>query len=127
MSEPIKNEKANSDQRSNYLILSLRAENAIIEAIGLLKTVRTLHADENESRVITVQIADLEAKRTKIHADRLAFIAEELSIRPPTSHDVDTITQLAKEVDKFIVNANIASDVIEATTKIVNMWAKTQA
>ena len=126
MSEPILHEHANSEQRSNYLGLSLRAENAIIEAIGLLRTVRTLYADENESRVITVQIADMKANKAKIHSERLAFLAEQIEIRPPSSVDVEKVTQLAKELDKFTVNSNIASDVIKAATNIVNIWAKTQ-
>ncbi len=109
----------------NYLMLSVKSENAIIEAIALLKTAKTLSADANRSREIVVEIAELEADRAKIHAKRLAHFAGTIKINPPSEDDVKKVDELAKKLDGMIANAEMSKATIMAATEVIEIWNET--
>ncbi len=112
-------------EQGNYLLVSLKAENAIIEAIALLKTEKTLYADADRSREIVVEIAEFEADRAKIHAKRLAYIAGKTKIKPPSDADFKKVEELAKKIDGMIANAENSKAAIKAATEIIETWNET--
>ena len=94
--------------------------------IVLLKAKQAFTGDPNETRFITVEIAKLEAERAMIASQRLAFLAEQTAIRPPSQGQVDKVIQLAKNLDEMTANATAAQGIVTAATDAINTWAATQ-
>lgn len=118
MADPVTIDEARSTQKSNYLVLSLRAEFALGESIALLDTRRTLTGDGDETRDITFRIALFEAERAKIKAERIAFLQEGSTIKPPKKTLVDKVRNLAAELDEMIA-ANVTTKAILSVTSSV--------
>ncbi len=112
-------------EKGDYLVISLHSENAINDAIALLKTIKTNYANAEETRDINVKIAELEAERAKIHAKRLAYLAGKVGINPPSDDDVNKTEELVKEMDGFIAGAQAGKAIIRVATNIINIWSKT--
>ena len=127
MSEPVFLTKATPEQKSNYLVTSLKAEFATSEAIALLKTKRTFTGDENESRDITVKIAHYQAERAKIQAERVAFLAEQTGIKPPEDPQVNKIIELAKALDAMTANATTTKTIVNTASNVIVIWSDTVA
>jgi hypothetical protein len=119
--------ETSAKQKSNYLVLSLRAEIALGESIALLETRRTLTGDGDETRNITFQIAVHEAERVKIKAERIAFLAEQMKINPPKKSQVDKVISLATKLDEMIAAQVKTRAILNATTSVLELVASTRA
>lgn len=112
--------------KGDYLELSFIAEEAIGDEIAQLKSYKRHHANAVESAKINSNIADLEADRAKIRADRLAFLAEQRKIVPPTKNDFQKAIMRAKEIDEMIVKEGTLNALLEAGADIIKIMANTR-
>ena len=111
---------------SNYLILSLKTEFALGGSIALLETRRTLSGDGDETRNITFHIAKYNAKRAKIKADRIAFLAEQTKIKPPKKSKLDKAINLSKKLDNMIASSTTTKAILDTTTRLLKLYNSTR-
>lgn len=116
----------NPADKANYLELSFVCEDALGEEIAKLKSYKRHHATAAESAKIVAEIADLNAEIAIIVANRIAFLAEQRKIVPPTTGDFDKAIKLAKEIDEMIVNADMLTALLEAGANIIDAIANTR-
>ena len=118
--------KATAAERACYLEAGVQAQAALHTAIRLLKTRQALTADPDESRLILVHLLDLEADLAKVHADLIAFVAEQRPIEPPTPDDLARIKSAARELDEFTATAATAGVILRVATTLLDRWQATR-
>ena len=116
----------NDKDKGNYLELSFISQGALGEEIAKLKSYKRHHATAAESAQIIAEIADREAEIAKIRAERLAYLAEQRKIVPPTKEDMKKAIKRAKEIDEMIVSAQMLNALLAASADIVEIMAKTR-
>ncbi len=117
---PTTKNEASAEQQSNYLESLLKAKAAVEEALGLLRSIKSITGDPQETNTINVQLLDLEGDSAKLQAKILAFVSSNASFEPPTQEIIESIQSTAEELDKFIAEAGKAIQVITLATSVIN-------
>lgn len=116
------------EQKACYLECAVATIGAIEDAISLLiarRVLPTLSGDER--RLITVELADLEARRVKVRAHMYAFIAGRQAIKPPGKIDLDKVKALAKQLDELTADATMTRAVLDATAELMALYNRAVA
>jgi hypothetical protein len=116
---------ATKEQVANYLLMSSQIEFGLRDAIALLETEKTFIANPNMTNEIVLQIAQYNSVLHQVLAERQTFLAAHIAINPPDDTQVSQTLALARELDQFIANGQIAGAVITVATALVNLWAGT--
>lgn len=120
---PVLTHAATDAQRSCYLECAVATMCAIEDAIALLTARQVLPVlASDERRLITVELADLEARRVKVRAQMYAFIAGQQAIRPPSKDDLDKVKELAKKLDALTAQATFTRTVLDATSELLALY-----
>jgi hypothetical protein len=118
--------EASDRERADYVEITLVAQSALSTAIARLRTQQDLHADAQESRIIRVRIAELEAEIAKMQAELLAVITEGRTLLPPTDMEVAQVKDLAAQLDALTAGANRTAAILSAATAVASAWAGRQ-
>lgn len=117
---------APADDGARYLELTGATLAGLDDAIALLRA-RDVFATGDERRLITVELAELEAQRAKVRAEMVAFIANEVTVRPPSEEEVATAKELAAELEAMAAAATAAREIVGLATELLETWRTTQA
>ena len=121
----LKNETTPEEQ-ANYLTAGLNLDKVLGDAITLLNTRKVLFANAEETRLITAQVGQLEAEKSKAFAEVLAFLAETLSVNPPTSAQVTDMETRSKSLDQMTANSVTTAAILALTTAALADWQTTR-
>lgn len=119
MAERVTVAEATDAQKLAYLNALLDAEAGLRAGIRLLSGRQNLTGDPDESRLLEVQLLDLEADLAKVRARKLAMRARDTTFRPPTKQQAREIREAANELDGMIAAAVEASAILDVTTIII--------
>jgi hypothetical protein len=122
MSDPVNVSDATSRQREKYLTIALQTEVALEEAIRLLKVRRTMTGDPDQIRQIDARVPELEAALAKVHAQLVAFLADEGQFRPPSASDVEEVKNMVRELDMMVANAVTAQNVLDLAGQLIGRF-----
>lgn len=120
-------DNASESERARFLDVALTTETALSDAILLLENRKVITADPNETRRITVELADLRARVAKVRAEIIAFQSGNARINPPSATDLETVKSLARQLDEMTANSVSASTVLAVTTDLVKRFNATNA
>ena len=118
---------ATDSEVARYLEAGGLAKIGIRTAIALLRAKQALTSDPDESRQITVQLLELESAVSRIQADLIAFSSEQSSIRPPSEQQVSRIKDVARSIDAFVAESELATTIFAAATTLIQTFAATRA
>lgn len=119
--------RSSDAEQVRYLDMALTTETALSDAILLLENRKTITANPNETRQITVELADLRAKVAKVRAEMIAFQSGNARINPPSADDVEAVKSLARQLDEMTANSVLASTVLTVTTDLIKRFNATNA
>ena len=114
--------EATDAQRADFLEAANDTKTGLRAAMAVLRGRQIQSSDPDEANVIRVALLDLDAELAKVQADLTAFLAELRAVNPPTPQDVREIQGVVREIDRMTANAVVASEVLMATTALVNRW-----
>jgi hypothetical protein len=114
-----------TDGAGRYLELAGTTISGLSDALALLRA-RDVLATGDERRLITVELADIKAERAKVRAEMLAFLANEITVRPPTDAEVAQAKALATDLENLAAESTRAEAVVDLATRLFELWQKTR-
>lgn len=114
-----------NDEKQACLMLMSNSRSAIGDSLAYLVGEEAV-ADIATKKRLRILIGDLEAKEAKINARITAFLAEQLTMVPPSTQIIAEISQLAEKVGQLTLEAQRADQVITAVKSVVQIWTGTQ-
>lgn len=125
---PLLSSKCTDEQKSCYLECAVTTIGALEDAIALLEVRRVLPTlSGDERRLITVELADLEARRVKVRAHMYAFLADRQAITPPGKEELEKVKVLARQLDELTAEATMTRAVLEATAELMALYNRAVA
>lgn len=112
----------------SFVILSTNAYDGLTESIRELGWI----ADGGDKSASSDEMNEASEKKIQYERDRdrvakrlIAYLAKKLSINPPTDDEVNQSAKIAAQLAQFHAVNVKAKAVIEATTKLLEIYAKT--
>ncbi|WP_428267117.1 hypothetical protein [Haliangium sp.] len=126
--EPITVNEASDAERANYLQVAVATIGAIEDAIALL-VVRQAAPDlgGDERRRITVELADLEARKARVRAEMHAFIAGRQAVRPPDTEALAKVKDLAEKLDDMTAGSVMTGAIVDAVSDLLALYNETRS
>jgi hypothetical protein len=124
MTEPILKTQASAKERANYLEAGLETEAGLEEAIRLLGLQHGQTSDSESRRRLRSQLLELEAERSKVHADLISFLLETFRLLPPTTSEVNEVKDAARVLYSMVADNVSITQVMEATEKLLMKWSR---
>lgn len=112
-------------EESACLRVLMQSRTALGDALVYLNGEEAV-ADTATKKQLRIVIGDFEADLAKVNARITAFLAEHLTMVPPSAATVDSISQLAEQVGQLTLEARRADQVISAVKSVVEIWTGTQ-
>ncbi len=85
----------------NFFSLSEKLEQAIMNSIQLLKSFKAISANLDESRLIVIMIADLEAEVAMVNSKKMAVLSNAVHIPNFTNEQVDKLSKISQMLEEM--------------------------
>ena len=101
----------------------LKIQEGLSDAIVLLQARRmTPDVTSDERKLITVELADLEADSAKVQAKLLAFLGGQASFQPPSATEFEKIKELVVVLDEMTARTTTATGILRAATDLLTSF-----
>lgn len=123
---PVTKDKASAPQTSAYLEGLLQTKRGLRSAGDALLARRNV-ADADETAYIDIELSKNMSEYLKIDAEEKAYLSQNVIFEPPTEGDIEQIKAIVKSVDAMTADNIRASDIVNATSALLNQWQTTRA
>lgn len=114
-------------EKSNYQEGNLTIQKGLEESIDLLIQRKGFATTTKEMETIQIKLPRLKAELLTVDSELTAFLANQLSVNPPSEDQVTQMKKVTEDIYKLSAGSDLADSIVTTATTLIQKWASTRA